>query len=411
MSFKNIVKTMREKERYAILDEDRRIANRIYDQTKLAKTVEDEKISERDEMKGNISYAIERKFNALEQAIKEELNALESGEGFNDFNKVIAIYNNLSLFLNKIVNYNLLNQNDKIKIDKRFDELNEFIKKLLFIASSNSKNIGDLQQLSNNIEANNYKMIGLTQITDYLEKRTNSKKAIVDKIYSNLELMKEYIDKIRNGAEKTAVRALRKDLSETLKSIEKTDFNLKENDRKIEEYVKTSDNTVDQFRNILKANLQQAQGEQKQQVENIAEKVVKNEDKFQQTIAELDQSMSDAEQLLSSSSDKAVEGELRDIMGVNYFDGDDDDDDPFNRSLLSIDVQDNNNSMVQEPLEGFLEQKVQGLRADANEEKIVEQVGQAPQRIYDIFRANNKGLSRDQLSISWAKYKQANNIK
>ncbi len=58
MSFKNIVKTMREKERYAILDEDRRIANRIYDQTKLAKTVEDEKISERDEMKGNISYAI-----------------------------------------------------------------------------------------------------------------------------------------------------------------------------------------------------------------------------------------------------------------------------------------------------------------------------------------------------------------
>ena len=128
MSFKNIVKTMREKERYAILDEDRRIANRIYDQTKLAKTVEDEKISERDEMKGNISYAIERKFNALEQAIKEELNALESGEGFNDFNKVIAIYNNLSLFLNKIVNYNLLNQNDKIKIDKRFDELNEFIR-------------------------------------------------------------------------------------------------------------------------------------------------------------------------------------------------------------------------------------------------------------------------------------------
>ena len=93
-------------------------------------------------------------------------------------------------------------------------------------------------------------MIGLTQITDYLEKRTNSKKAIVDKIYSNLELMKEYIDKIRNGAEKTAVRALRKDLSKTLKTIEKTDFNLKENDRKIEEYVKTSDNTVDQFRNI-----------------------------------------------------------------------------------------------------------------------------------------------------------------
>ena len=71
MSFKNIVKTMREKERYAILDEDRRIANKIYDQTKLAKTIEDEKISERDEMKGNISYAIERKFNALEQAIKE----------------------------------------------------------------------------------------------------------------------------------------------------------------------------------------------------------------------------------------------------------------------------------------------------------------------------------------------------
>ena len=59
------------------------------------------------------------------------MNALESGEGFNDFNKVIAIYNNLSLFLNKIVNYNLLNQNDKIKIDKRFDELNEFIKKTI----------------------------------------------------------------------------------------------------------------------------------------------------------------------------------------------------------------------------------------------------------------------------------------
>ena len=124
MPLRNIVNTMREKERQAILDEDKRVANKIYDQTKLSKTRDDEVLTEREEMKSNIEYVIEKKFLELDSAIKEEITAIDSEENFQNFNKIVNIYNTIALFLNKIVKYPILNQNDKIGIDKRFDEIN-----------------------------------------------------------------------------------------------------------------------------------------------------------------------------------------------------------------------------------------------------------------------------------------------
>ena len=74
---KNVVDSMRDKERKAIMEEDQRMAQSIFNQTKKAKTTDDEKLTEKEEIKSNVSYAIEKKFMALEQSIKEETAGLQ----------------------------------------------------------------------------------------------------------------------------------------------------------------------------------------------------------------------------------------------------------------------------------------------------------------------------------------------
>ena len=74
---KNVVDSMRDKERKAIMEEDQRMAQTIFDRTKKAKTTDDEKLTEKEEIKSNVSYAIEKKFMALEQSIKEETAGLQ----------------------------------------------------------------------------------------------------------------------------------------------------------------------------------------------------------------------------------------------------------------------------------------------------------------------------------------------
>ena len=46
---KNVVESMRDKERNAILEEDKRMAQNIFDRTKKAKTVDDEILTEKEE--------------------------------------------------------------------------------------------------------------------------------------------------------------------------------------------------------------------------------------------------------------------------------------------------------------------------------------------------------------------------
>ena len=113
---KNVVESMRDKERNAILEEDKRMAQNIFDRTKKAKTVDDEILTEKEEMKGTVVYVIEKKFMELEQAIKEAIAELENDQEVSaTFGQpVISSYNNLSLYLNKIAKYSTMNQNNKI---------------------------------------------------------------------------------------------------------------------------------------------------------------------------------------------------------------------------------------------------------------------------------------------------------
>ena len=57
---KNVVESMRDKERNAILEEDKRMAQNIFDRTKKAKTVDDEILTEKEEMKGIVMLRLDR---------------------------------------------------------------------------------------------------------------------------------------------------------------------------------------------------------------------------------------------------------------------------------------------------------------------------------------------------------------
>jgi hypothetical protein len=84
---KNVVDSMRDKERKAIMEEDQRMAQTIFDRTKKAKTTDDEKLTENEEIKSNMIYVIEKKFMELEQSIKDSLAELENIEEMSSFDE------------------------------------------------------------------------------------------------------------------------------------------------------------------------------------------------------------------------------------------------------------------------------------------------------------------------------------
>ena len=256
---KNVVESMRDKERNAILEEDKRMAQNIFDRTKKAKTVDDEILTEKEEMKGTVVYVIEKKFMELEQAIKEAIAELENDQEVSaTFGQpVISSYNNLSLYLNKIAKYNTMNQNNKIKIDQRFEQINSILNDLIFSAGQNNVDVRDLQQMNEYISSKNYKTVGIDDASKNVLNQQYRKEEYVERGEVLLANLRDRINEMtrqdnalnqqrrRRGQERQAnpvlelARIQRDKLGRLFKKVKNINFNLKSNGPKIDNLLKT----------------------------------------------------------------------------------------------------------------------------------------------------------------------------
>ena len=255
---KNVVESMRDKERKAILEEDKRMAQNIFDRTKKAKTVDDEILTEKEEIKGTVMYLIEKKFMELEQAIKEAIAELENDQEFSaTFGQpVISSYNNLSLYLNKIAKYNTMNQNNKIKIDQRFEQINSILNDLIFSAGQNNVDVRDLQRMNEYITSKNYKTVGLDDASDNIVNQQYRKEDIVEQGEILLENLRDRINEMtrqdialnrQRGRQRQArqvnpvlevARTQRDKLARLSQKLKNINFNLKSNAPKINNLIK-----------------------------------------------------------------------------------------------------------------------------------------------------------------------------
>ena len=255
---KNVVESMRDKERKAILEEDKRMAQNIFDRTKKAKTVDDEILTEKEEMKGTVVYVIEKKFMELEQAIKEAIAELENDQEVSaTFGQpVISSYNNLSLYLNKIAKYNTMNQNNKIKIDQRFEQINSILNDLIFSAGQNNVDVRDLQQMNEYISSKNYKTVGIDDASKNVLNQQYRKEEYVERGEVLLANLRDRINEMtrqdialnqqrrRRGQERQAnpvlelARIQRDKLGRLFKKVKNINFNLKSNGPKIDNLLK-----------------------------------------------------------------------------------------------------------------------------------------------------------------------------
>ena len=255
---KNVVESMRDKERNAILEEDKRMAQSIFDRTKKAKTVDDEILTEKEEMKGTVVYVIEKKFMELEQAIKEAIAELENDQEVSaTFGQpVISSYNNLSLYLNKIAKYNTMNQNNKIKIDQRFEQINSILNDLIFSAGQNNVDVRDLQQMNEYISSKNYKTVGLDDASKNVLNQQFRKEEYVERGELLLANLRDRINEMtrldnalnqqrrRRGQERQAnpvlelARKQRDKLGRLFQRVKNINFNLKSNGPKIDNLLK-----------------------------------------------------------------------------------------------------------------------------------------------------------------------------
>lgn len=256
---KNVVESMRDKERNAILEEDKRMAQNIFDRTKKAKTVDDEILTEKEEMKGTVVYVIEKKFMELEQAIKEAIAELENDQEVSaTFGQpVISSYNNLSLYLNKIAKYSTMNQNNKIKIDQRFEQINSILNDLIFSAGQNNVDVRDLQQMNEYISSKNYKTVGIDDASKNVLNQQYRKEEYVERGEVLLGNLRDRINEMtrqdnalnqqrrRRGQERQAnpvlelARIQRDKLGRLLQRVKNINFNLKSNGPKIDNLLKT----------------------------------------------------------------------------------------------------------------------------------------------------------------------------
>jgi hypothetical protein len=232
---KNVVDSMRDKERKAIMEEDQRMAQTIFDRTKKAKTTDDEKLTEKEEIKSNVSYAIEKKFMALEQSIKEETAGLQGQkqQGKKNFNDLVAVYNNLCLYIIKIAKYSNMTHDQKSKIDRRFEQINVFLNDLIFASSQNNVQHTDLQVMSNYISANNYKTVGILDATSFLKQNSVNKENYMNRAENLLKSMDLKLHLV-NKEDVGKLTVLRRRLAKLLnKKMRLTNFNLKRNADKI----------------------------------------------------------------------------------------------------------------------------------------------------------------------------------
>lgn len=232
---KNVVDSMRDKERKAIMEEDQRMAQTIFDRTKKAKTTDDEKLTEKEEIKSNVSYAIEKKFMALEQAIKEETAGLQGQkqQGKKNFNDLVAVYNNLCMYINKIAKYSNMTHDQKSKIDRRFEQINVFLNDLIFASSQNNVQHTDLQVMSNYISANNYKTVGILDATSFLKQNSVNKENYMNRAENLLKSMDLKLHLV-NKEDVGKLTVLRSRLAKLLnKKMRLTNFNLKRNADKV----------------------------------------------------------------------------------------------------------------------------------------------------------------------------------
>ena len=255
---KNVVESMRDKERKAIMEEDQRMAKIIFDQTKKAKTKDDEKLSENEEIKSNMMYVIEKKFMELEQAIKEAIAELENIEEMSPtFGQVIiSTYNKLCLYLNKIAKYNTMSHSNKLKIDQRFEQTSSILSDLIFSAGQNNFNVDDLQQMHDYISAKNYKPVGIYDASNYVLNQQLRKDEAEEDLENLLRRLKDRVNDMgkRNMAEnrqrksrgeKTKedpvlenLRIQRDALQGYQRTLKSMNFNLKSNVPKIEKLQK-----------------------------------------------------------------------------------------------------------------------------------------------------------------------------
>ena len=256
---KNVVESMRDKERNAILEEDKRMAQNIFDRTKKAKTVDDEILTEKEEMKGTVVYVIEKKFMELEQAIKEAIAELENDQEVSGTfgQPVISSYNNLSLYLNKIAKYSTMNQNNKIKIDQRFEQINSILNDLIFSAGQNNVDVRDLQQMNEYISSKNYKTVGLDDASKNVLNQQFRKEEYVERGELLLANLRDRINEMtrqdialnrqrgrqRQGRQVNPVlelaRKQRDKLGRLFQKVKNINFNLKSNGPKIDNLFKT----------------------------------------------------------------------------------------------------------------------------------------------------------------------------
>lgn len=222
---------MRDKERKAIMEEDQRMAQTIFDRTKKAKTTDDEKLTEKEEIKSNVSYAIEKKFMALEQSIKEETAGLQGQkkqQGKKNFNDLVAVYNNLCLYIIKIAKYSNMTHDQKSKIDRRFEQINVYLNDLIFASSQNNVKHTDLQVMSNYISANNYKTVGILDATSFLKQNSVNKENYINRAENLIKLMDLKLPHVKKE-DVEDLKDLRRDLAALNKSMHLTNFNLKRN--------------------------------------------------------------------------------------------------------------------------------------------------------------------------------------
>lgn len=150
------------------LDAERKLKGRIFDLTKMSFRYDNSDETIKPQIQSTNEYEFESKFSNFEQMIKNLIeiasSTTSSGTLTNTFMKFMQMYNELCLYINNVLKYKTAKQNDKNKVDFKFNlilpQLSDLVN-LLNVLPDNYYQIfkNDIRKIYNNIVSKNYSVI------------------------------------------------------------------------------------------------------------------------------------------------------------------------------------------------------------------------------------------------------------